>query len=231
VFLNHISCHNNYFNLSQINTLDDTFYNFVFVHIPKNGGTSINYIIKQHMTHWVGLNNIDDGTLNMLSKKKYNCLNFKHSSFKTFKHPEKLICFVRNPYSRIISLFFYHKLNRTYTFKEFVTQMYNNKKLVNYIQNNEYHTSIKFNLIKYLYSYKLQSYWIPDDIFFCGKLENVNDDLNTLFDKMNIQLNESTIIHKNKTNHDSYLTYYDDETKKMVYEIYKSDFEQFNYKI
>jgi hypothetical protein len=109
--------------------------------------------------------------------------------------------------------------------------MYNNKKLVNYIQNNEYHTSIKFNLIKYLYSYKLQSYWIPDDIFFCGKLENVNDDLNTLFDKMNIQLNESTIIHTNKTNHDSYLTYYDDETKKMVYEIYKSDFEQFNYKI
>ena len=206
-------------------------FNYIFIHIPKNAGTTINKVLKNSEGSNIILNikEINDNDVNYVNSSFHNTLNFCHFPFKMYNVPNKTIAFTRNPYSRVVSLFFFQKLHKKYTFKEFIIKIYKNKKLVKYIKNDDYDDNITFDLIKFPYSWKNQSFWIPKQPFFIGKFSNLKEDLEKLYENMNLKIKKDDFPHRKKTQHDYYKNYYDQETIHIIEDLYSDDLKQFNY--
>ena len=82
-----------------------------------------------------------------------------------------------------------------------------------------------------LYKKLPQLHWLVDDnrkiiVDFVGKFENFQHDFLYVVDKIGIR---SDILHENKTVHDHYLSYYDEESIDIVYKWMKDDCDTFGY--
>jgi hypothetical protein len=184
-------------------------HKFVFVHINKTGGTSIEVILRKLSRNWTGQHH--------LIKKYRRLADTKHGFENYFK-----FTIVRNPYDRLLSNYFYRKLmlkdNRVHdlSFKNWIT----NSRDGNYSFENclSRHTQLD---------------WIVDEngeviVDFIGKFENLQEDFDTICDKIGIP--HQQLPHKNKSKHKHYTEYYDEETKQIVAEKYAKDIEYFGYK-
>jgi len=179
----------------------------IFVHIPKNAGTSIakglfNTLV-QHLT-------IEE------YKRILDISNFFAFSF------------VRNPYSRLASTFSYFKhggegiseedrilaelhINKFANLEEFVKKWltpYNIMKITHFWPQHKFITINNKISIDYI-----------------GKVEDIEKDFSCICNKLGIR---RTLPHLNKT----YIkdASYTEEAKKIVRSVYHKDFELFNYK-
>ena len=219
----------------------------LFIWIPKCGGSSIasQFKLNQQIGNDLFVYNFDNNSnvtfghadINILLKKNILSLDFYKKSFK--------FCVVRNPYDRAISLFFFLRLHKKYSFKNWVNYLYKNK---NYIPKNSHRNvsyyeikNNKWQLVIGRNPYGIDCIsnpwnpmcsWIPDDIdkiYYFEELDNIVNDVNKVLGiKDN---NNNKIIHKNKSQHNNYREYYDNDTRNKIYEIYKEDFVRFNYSI
>ena len=147
----------------------------------------------------------------------FNALNFKREARK-FYDPDLYKDYftwtiVRNPWDRAVSAY-EQKASKRYgpwrrcknlTFPDFIL----NKRGI-----KDRHTNI-------------QSTQIPPDIDFIGRFENLQEDFNTVCDKIGIP--KQQLLHKNKSKHKHYTEYYDEETKQIVAEKYAEDIKNFGY--
>lgn len=123
----------------------------------------------------------------------------------------------------MIELYHYGYGHKFYpsSFKEFVNNIYNNK----YTEYNRHR-------------YRTMLDWITDDnnvirIDYIIRFENLEKEFYELLDKLNIP---KLVLPKLKTakqrtgkERKHYREYYDDETRELIYKIYKEDLEYFNY--
>jgi hypothetical protein len=147
-----------------------------------------------------------------------------HDTIRRFENSENLFIFtfVRNPYTRILSAYFHgmRKGEHNYSFEEFLKKS-NGRGLdllpqIIYIGTN---SNKKRNL-------------------YIGKYENFKNDLNYVFDKLQIDvktiphINRNPIYdkHPNLKQESYYKHFYTEEwMKEWVRERYKDDFKQFDY--
>ena len=192
-----------------------------FIHIPKTAGQSIEDLFEFELDnhHYFGNNNGYD---------------FSHCTIKNMQSKIDIsnffkFSFVRNPFDRLVSEFFYRsELKHNWVFKRLKMKKYSFDDFV----NGFYEYKLSFDINKssdesHFYS-QFDFIYIDNKISvdFLGRFENLKNDISTLKKKFNINKN---IIHINKTNHYHYSSYYSATTKSMVEKIYEKDFNAFNY--
>lgn len=215
-------------------TYDSTNYNLKFLHITKNAGTYIEDLGFN--------NNLVLGKINNSIEKYY----LKHTTYTDYYHlPPSLFynevfnnnfcnsdninfLVVRNPYDRILSELFCPWvgiiLNNTTPTKDEINE-YLNKKLNNYLKNHNTLFNGGHYALQYSYAYDNNNILIVDEIL---KLETLDEDLK----KLNKNYNLNLIIDKNKTNKSSkkyQVSDLTDENIEIINEVYKLDFEMFQY--
>lgn len=184
----------------------------IFIHIPKTAGTSV---------------------LKILMGKK---IRRDHLSYRVYQKAQSKIfnnyfkfCFVRNPYARLVSAFEYLKnggnQNSDLYFKELIENHYPTfEEFVLDFLNKDNVNTILLLRPQYLF--------VCDEKFeimvdFCGRFENIEKDINVVFNEIGISKNLEKINASNKKNFQLY--YLNDKVKEKVYELYSKDFELFNY--
>ncbi len=195
---------------------------FIFIHIPKNAGTSI--------ARTLGLKVTSHHT----SQEIANLIGNKYQDFFKF-------CFVRNPWDRFLSLYNYARLKESYYHSAI------NPEKALYGKHLDYDLLSSASLKEcayYLMEGKLkhdhcwnqwnpQYTWIVNDtgkiiVDYIGHVEKMKENFTFITKRLGIT---NEIVYKNTSSQKKvfYRDCYDLETKKIVEEFYKKDIEIFGY--
>ena len=181
--------------------------NCYFIHIPKTAGTSIFRFLNKYCT-------ADE-------KLEYN-----RNPHRIEENCENLFkfCFVRNPWDRFVSCYFYfRKYGQKFGNDEHTGDLVNKfESFTEFVHNYE---SIKSELR--CPHFKCQTHWMKNKIDFIGRVENFEDDFNEVCDI--IKITRHSLDKKNKSYHNHYTTHYNFETKKIIEKLYEDDVKTFNY--
>jgi len=186
-------------------------HKFLFLHLPKTGGTSINKFFNDKFD-----NNERDFGHPYLSD--YKCNNFD-DYFK--------FTVVRNPYDRLVSAFFYMKEYSNFqsdinfrkkwklehdTFESFVIE-----KLPIIVGNKNTRPR----------HFKPQVEFGTTGLDYIGSFLTMQDDMNFICDKIGIESQD--LPHVNSSNHKRYDEYYNKELLDIVETLYINDFNNYNH--
>ncbi len=204
----------------------------VFIHVPKTGGTSIEfalskYCLKDHVS-------IDEQHFKKRKIiKKIGITNWN----EYFK-----FAFVRNPWDRLVSAY-YFKVKRTNVTKNLTNFFGSLKEKIIDITNAPPEKFLKktpslqmdvFSNFRewafYVYQKKvnLSQMGFLCDLDFIGRFENLEEDFKIVCKKIDIQ--ELPLEHINASDHCHYSRYYDKKTKEMVGEWFRDEIDRFDYK-
>jgi chondroitin 4-sulfotransferase 11 len=212
-------------------------YKFLYLHIPKCAGTSIEKALKNICDIKLGgyspeVNGWEQhATYAQLIKYKIIDEDLGNSCFK--------FTFVRNPYDRVVSEYKWRikrfgnflngPLNKTWgNFFPYdsVEDIRKNVSFADFVNKN-----YCYQEISYEQHMKPQIEFIHDEnntkIDFVGNFEKLQDDFNKVCDI--IRMPRIELPHINKTQKDDYRKYYDSETYDIVTNMYKQDIKTFQY--
>lgn len=193
---------------------------FIYIRVPRTASSSMESVLSKY--HSKKYNNIFTSKLpNLIDVEKKHITVQELNRFRPDLLGKKYsFAFVRNPYDRIVSYFYYHyKQRRLTTFKDFVLK---------YVKN-------KSRLSSYSFWYK-QSSWLYDKngkmaVDFVGRYENLESDFNEITRKLiGIPLFNALPHLKKSVEKKPYEKYYTDELKEIVYQECKVDFDNFQYR-
>jgi len=222
----------------------------IFVHIPKTGGTSIERVIWKKISAQLlfgSPNRYHTGGLQHL-KARFIKTEVGEDVFNSFFK----FAFVRNPWSKALSQYFYTiqtrddlrrilRLPKNASFEDYVKSL----EKVSFEQNRLVSIEkvmMKIPKLNQPYLTRLHIQWDKqfDFLFdengnkmvdFIGKFENLQNDFNHISEQLN--LNVRTLPHvthgvvKSKQQH--FTQYYNGTTKAIIANLYKKDIEAFGY--
>lgn len=180
------------------------FKNKILLHIPKCAGTSI--LTALNLDVWNGDESYNE-TYDV--RIHYNDIQQTHIPFKDIKIYKPTYAFVRNPWDRTVSRYFYCK--KRYGVKETFEKFVKDK-----IVKSDYEWGPP--------SWRCQSDWLGDDTIIL-KVEDGLD--NQLKEHFGIDIN---IPKVNSMNIENYKSLYNEELYELVRHYYKEDIDRFNYK-
>lgn len=192
-------------------------YKCIFIHVNKTAGRSINIAlfgdIKPHLTS-KELFNLDD--INPIEERLRNCKESNHIKLLQIHWDNYFkFIFLRNPWDRKLSDYFFgRKMGIVAPSTDFTT----------YIKNN--HSNPDLWNSPGIEWVEDENGNVEDDIFI-GKFENLQEDFNTICNKIGFPITK--LPHRNKTNHKPYWEYYTDETAELIRQKYQKDIKIFNY--
>ena len=179
--------------------------NFVFIHINKTGGTSI------------------AKNLGFFSKRHYSVREVQKIIGFDW-HDAFTFTVVRNPYDRIVSQFEHARMNNHSNIRT------NNISFNNWVKFTYDEKRKEFRKAgeKFFYTQKewLQNEFEKIDIDYIIKFENLIEDYKIVQDIIGIK---KKLTHLNSTIREPFQNYYNVESKKIIEDYFKADFEEFNY--
>ena len=192
---------------------------FVFVHIPKTGGHSIERYFgawndSGHKPHPTPL-----GASMLVGRNKehfplWKILKRAPEARSFFK-----FTFVRNPWDRMVSEWGYMQKHPV-TGKARDAFWKYGKTFESFVKND----LIRFSRPGHM---KPQYKFLDLRINFIGKFETLQEDWDLICDK--IQEPKFKLPHTNKTDRKPYMEYYNDETRKIVKKQFAEDIKMFGY--
>lgn len=180
------------------------FQDFVYIHINKTGGTSVENLLGVRLEHKTALEKLRE-----LGENRWR------SKF-TFT-------VIRNPWDKVVSHYHYRVMtNRTglgdrpIEFGEWVRRSYRDR-------DPEYHDEPRF--------FMPQIDWITDEdgrilIDFIARFETLAEDLEVVRQRLDLS---RQLPHEKRSRRGDYRDYYDDETRAIVGDAFATDIERFGY--
>ena len=200
--------------------------NVLFIHIPKNAGTTAIHEIGA--TRYRNINHIPDTV--------EGCVTFAHMSYpmlldagyvsENFDQSAYKFAFVRNPYDRAVSVWSHlmNRMNRLGTALRDTT-------FLEYMQTLKENGAFKLGLYnaRRWSQANPQVRWTENiELDFIGRFERLTEDMNTVFSDLGLPPRK--ISHHNAgRGHNR--SEYCEESKRIVEEFYAEDFEVFGYPI
>jgi len=200
-------------------------YKAIFIHIPRTGGHTVDAVLEYNIKYITRKERLPRHAAPESYQNKYS--NKIDNYFK--------FTFVRNPYDRVVSawskvnLGVIKKLNNDLSK---VNSLEVQNKLVSMFENfilNEWDNS--FGLTNHFRPLKLWFRQGKKFYDFIGRFEHYERDINSICSKLNINMNQ-VIPHISQSIRKDYKIYYNNQKViDKVKEMYKEDFELFDYKI
>jgi len=211
-------------------------YNFIFIHLPKNAGTSIESALLPYTVDGISgriirqLNGRKRNYFNSVLRKIFPKTNPQRYSihisprelvkilgYDTFKSYFSFII-VRNPWDKLVSEYKYALKSKSHYNHTLV------KKLSGF---DEF---VELRCIKRKGVRSQKTYMSSEDgeilIDYIGRFENLDKDFGIICSKIGIK---TSLPRLNISNKKSYIDYYNSETRNLVRETYREDIEFFNY--
>jgi len=198
-------------------------HKFIFFAIPKTGTHSVRFalrpllgkedeeqvnLFKQSRLQIAAFNNRTDGHFSVQDIQPLLSEEIWNSYFK--------FCFVRNPWDKFISTVFYRNrnLDRNTSQVSFMNEVL-----------DKHHPSPSL-------FYSSQASFFQDAngcnaMDFIGKTETMQADFNLICDRLNLPAPE--LDHRNSSPHAGYQSYYNQQLKERVAQVYEKDINLFNY--
>ena len=188
----------------------------IFIHIPKTAGSSIEHLLRDEGKYELDFIGVRNGR----STHHYMGIELKMILKELYPTYYKF-SFVRNPYDRLISEYFWcrinnvgHKFNKTFDeFLDYVEDVIKNKKFFKPIENDHFIPQYSF----LFFNNKL----IVNNIFKYEDIETVGPLI-----KKRLKI-KTSLQHLNKSVKNE-ITLTQDQ-KDRIYNLYQIDFETFNY--
>lgn len=195
---------------------------YVFIHVPKTGGTSISNILNTSVYE------PDLYVLRPFKKNEYLQTHSGSKMIQTFldqngyNHQEYFkFAFIRNPWDRLVSHYEYYLQNMS-------RQKINMARKENVRRLNLAQSSFK-DFCFGVKGHNLNAYFFKN-INFIGKFESLQEDMQIISDKILGYRHKVKIPHLNRTKRRNYREYYDDETRRFVEDTNAKTIEFGNYK-
>jgi len=199
--------------------------NILFIHIPKTGGSSVDYYFSSKFNIPLNNNSLFDFIDNKTKTNKNIIINssLQHITYKQIIQYNKvfnidfnnikIITICRNPYERIISDLFWHKKININTSKNEV-----------------------FNIInEYLVSDKYDNHNIPQHIFITDNNKKIIDNIHILHtetltnDMKCLGYDDFNNFINNNPEKINYFNYLNNDSIRVINDFYHYDFVLFNY--
>lgn len=182
----------------------------IFIHIPRTGGTAV---AKSLFDRW-GQGHVPLYVYRSHSKKLYE---------KYFK-----FSFVRNPYSRFVSAFYQAKsdFHKSDWAKKYVKGFDSVRKFARTIGENKI---LKNKIVRTSFFRPQWEYIYIDGsigVDFLGKFEFLQSNFEEICREVGITGHLEKV---NKSDHNEYKAYLNEEVEKTLYKLYKFDFQAFGY--
>lgn len=176
---------------------------FIFVHNPKAAGTSIQKALQQY-----------DDAKRLKKHTKHETITGLRGRTKLKLSTFFIFGFVRNPWDRFASLFYFMKQHPT-TFPQI--------KKVNNV--NHFAECIGKGWLKKRYSIRPQWKYF-DDTVFIGRYEHLQRDFKIITTQIGI---DAKLPHVNKSKNADYTTLYTPKGKEIIQQRYAVDIEKYEY--
>tara|TARA_B110000467_G_C18334374_1_gene496136 strand:- start:2940 stop:3563 length:624 start_codon:yes stop_codon:yes gene_type:complete len=196
---------------------------FIFISIPKNATTAIRYGLRR----WADVKSIGD-------RESYFYHHVNGAKMEEYFNQEGLawneyykFAFVRNPFSRIVSQYFYAlkcadnqkiKLSSPDYYKNCLKVKAGAQSFKDFLIKGDFQGMHGLDQLK----------WLTEDFNFVGKVENFPDDYKHACREIGIKY--QPLLIQNTSKHKHYTEYYDDETIDFAHNKFKASIERFNYK-
>lgn len=189
-------------------SLDDLFrLQCIFFHLPKTGGLAVSDAL---------FGNQAAGHINVNTAK----VLFGARRFRLFFK----FCFVRNPWDRLVSAYHY------------LRQGHPNSPVVEILQRSDGFADFVMHMLREkvvareLHIRPLHSFVVDRNgrlaVDFVGRFEHLARDCDVVARRLGVSC---SLRVQNRSPHEDYRTYYDDQTRRIVEEFYRRDIELFEY--
>jgi len=219
-------------------------HNFIFIHIGKTGGTSMEKVLCSHFG--IAFRETTHGHLSWNPKQNHVKHIWARGMIKKVGMEAWRQCFtfafVRNPYDMVVSLYsmftqyeqyidkekhpdLFHPWNQYENFEDFLLKVDQGKCIYNKAHrwNNLKNLQTKYLTRSMLWRWQRREILVD----FVGRYETLQDDFNKVCDRIGIP--PLALIRHGGTNHKHYDEMYTPKTRRIVERHFKLDLKMFDY--
>jgi len=196
-------------------------HNFLFIHIPKTAGNSIQNILRHFSEDRIvilapyqdGVERFEVRSAKYRIEKHSRLIDYQNQLEPDLYKRLFKFCVIRNPWDRCISFYFSpHRGNVSWDRQAFIS-------FLNYIPPMLAYLVIKNESNQFVYS--------NENVNYVMRFENLDYDFKYVSSLIRIPY--TRLPHRNKSNREDYRKYYDKELIEIVRKKYELDIQLFGY--